>query len=105
MKYGLKPKHIDAIVKIFSGNPNISEAVLFGSRAKGNHKAGSDIDIALKGKINLKDVLFLHRLIDELNLPYKFDLIIFSQIKEPALIDHINRVGQTLYGKNFREYA
>ncbi len=99
MKFGLKEKSIIAIQEIISTNVNITEAVLFGSRAKGNFKNGSDIDLALKGELSLKDILSLMQKLDELNLPHKFDLIIYNHIKEPALIDHIDRVGKIIYKK------
>ena len=59
---------------------------------------GSDIDIALKGvNISLKDLANISARLDELELPYKFDLIVFDRIQEPNLTDHIQRVGVSLY--------
>jgi predicted nucleotidyltransferase len=70
---------------------------LFGSRAKGTYSNGSDIDIALKGgNILLNDRLDLSNTLEELLLPFKFDLIIYDRITESALIDHINKVGISL---------
>jgi type I restriction enzyme S subunit len=77
---------------------------LFGSRAKGNYKPGSDIDIALWGdELNAKDILSLHVSWNELELPYKLDLLNYTAIKEPALKEHIDRVGIELY-KTWKEY-
>ncbi|MBN2637466.1 MAG: nucleotidyltransferase domain-containing protein [Bacteroidales bacterium] len=68
--------------------------MLFGSRAKGNYNRGSDIDLTIKGdNLTLNDVLDLSIDLDDLMLPYKFDLIIYDRIKEKDLIDHILRVG------------
>lgn len=98
IKYGLLQSDIKKIVSIFENNERIAEVILFGSRAKGNFHNGSDIDIALKGKnLKLNDVLNASIEIDELMLPYKFDIIIYNKINENKLIDHINRVGISLF--------
>ena len=103
VNYGLGKSNIDAIVSVFSKNIKISTAILFGSRAKGNFSQGSDVDIALKGNgLNLDDLLNASLEIDDLLLPYKFDLIIFERIKEQALIEHINRVGIKLYEREIK---
>lgn len=98
MLYGLSDENLKQIVDVLSANPKIEELILFGSRAKGNYSNGSDIDIAMIGKeLKICDVTNALVLLDDLFLPYQFDLIIFSHIKEPALIDHINTVGISLY--------
>ncbi len=103
VNYGLGKSNIDAIVSVFSKNIKISAAILFGSRAKGNFSQGSDVDIALKGNgLNLDDLLNASLEIDDLLLPYKFDLIIFERIKEQTLIEHINRVGIKLYEREIK---
>lgn len=95
---GLTQEDIHQIIHVISQNPKIDEIVLFGSRAKGSHKPGSDIDLAFKGKaLNLDDILEASIGLDDLNLPYKFDLILFERIQEQALVEHINRVGISLY--------
>ncbi len=98
MPYGLKEEQIIKIKTLFAENHLIKKAVLFGSRAKGNFKPGSDVDIALMGsEISFNDLLFLHNKIDELNLPYKFDILIYDQIKDNDVIEHIKRVSVILY--------
>ncbi|MGB3226258.1 MAG: nucleotidyltransferase domain-containing protein [Desulforhopalus sp.] len=99
MKYGLSQQDIEEICKAFNLFPEIDEAVLFGSRAKGNYKSGSDVDIAIKGE-NIQHSC-VSRLSDILNeesrLPYYFDIVHFEQITEPELVLHIERVGKLLY--------
>lgn len=57
MKYGLRKDIIEKINTVFAVFPLVDEAVIYGSRAKGNLKNGSDIDISLKGdKLSLKEV-------------------------------------------------
>ncbi len=100
MKFGLEEHIIQGIMRIFEQQPKIDKAAVFGSRAKGNYKPGSDIDIALCGnELNAKDMLNLHLKWDELDLPYKLDLLDYTSIKEPALKEHIDRVGVELYSR------
>ena len=100
MKYGLSENTLTSIINCLSNFNSIDSAVLYGSRAKGNYKDGSDIDITLKGgNLTLNDVLKLENEIDDLLLPYKFDISIFHQINNLDLIDHINRVGIEIYSK------
>jgi len=103
MQFGLKDIDLEMLVIVFRENPKIEKAVLFGSRAKGTYENGSDVDIALIGdNLKLDDVIKLSLSIDKLDLPYKFDLIIYQRIKELKLKEHIDRVGKEIYisGKN-----
>ncbi len=101
-QFGLKKSTIESICKVLARFPQVKEAILYGSRAKGNYKVGSDIDLTLCGGDDLT-LQVLYRImdeIDELLLPYTFDLSIFHQISDPAVIDHIKRVGVTFYKYN-----
>jgi predicted nucleotidyltransferase len=90
--YGLDDRIIGDLKRIFSGYEDIDSVVLYGSRAMGNFRDGSDIDITLHGKgLTLKTVYALGDAIDELYLPYKFDISIYSQIDNPGLLEHISR--------------
>ena len=98
MPYGLQQKTIQEINTIFANYTNIDEAVLYGSRAKGNYKPGSDIDLTLKGKgLNLEQLNKISIDLDNLLLPYTFDLSIFHQVSNRDLIDHIERIGKKFY--------
>lgn len=97
-QYGLESAAFESIISVLSSNPKIREVILFGSRAKGTFHAGSDVDLALIGSaLNLDDILNASIDIEKLNLPYKFDLVIYERIKESALVDHIKRVGVVLF--------
>jgi len=77
--------------------PDVQQVVLFGSRAKGTAHPASDIDLALWG---IEDALRLEALaaeLDELPLPFKFDVTSYSAITNPSLCAHIDRVGRVLY--------
>jgi type I restriction enzyme, S subunit len=99
MKYGLSDSVIEAIQGVLEKNPRVDKAFIFGSRAKGNFKEGSDIDLALKGDLTAKDILDLNGKLEELNLPYKIDLVNYDRINEPALREHVDRVGTELYSR------
>ena len=100
MKFGLLDTVVEKIQNIFAENARVDKAIVFGSRAKGNYKEGSDIDISIKGQeLNFDDTLSLLRKLDELELPYEIDLINYHTIKEPDLKDHIDRVGIELYSR------
>jgi predicted nucleotidyltransferase len=97
-QFGLKQDTINQINQIFSTYPEISKAIIYGSRAKGNYKPGSDIDLTLVvDNINYHQLLEILNKIDDLLLPYFFDLSIFNSLNNPNLIEHIERVGITFY--------
>lgn len=97
MKFGLQDNTLKQIIHILSASPEVEEAILYGSRAKGNFKPASDIDITLKGNISLNDLNKISMALDDLLLPYTFDLSVFNQIENPDLIAHIKRVGKRLW--------
>jgi len=101
MDYGLSPDDILLIKKVFAANPKVYEVILFGSRAMGNYKAGSDIDLAVVSeRITFDDLLDLGTQLEALGLLYKFDLQNLREIKDPDVIDHIQRVGKVFYSIN-----
>jgi type I restriction enzyme S subunit len=100
MKYGLKEHAITAIQDVFAKYPHVENAILYGSRAKGNYRPNSDIDLTLKGKsLDLSTLFKIETDLDDLLLPHKIDLSIFHKIENKDLIDHINRMGIVFYEK------
>lgn len=97
MKYGLKQNILNDIRLVLGRFPDVEAAYLYGSRAKGNYKASSDIDLALKGEnLNLRELSNISLQLDDLLLPYQFDVSIYHQIDNDDLLNHINRVGVNL---------
>jgi len=96
---GLRQPDLDIVLSVLGEFPNVKEAIIFGSRAKGNFKNGSDVDIALKGEnINLEIVTNIsYRLNEETILPYKFDVLDYQSINNSKLTEHINRIGISVY--------
>ena len=107
MPYGLKDIELEKLSKVFAANERIERVVLYGSRAKGNYKPFSDVDITLEGaELTHTDLNRISLVIDDLLLPYQFDISIFHTLKNEALIDHIRRMGITIYEKKseWKEY-
>jgi uncharacterized protein len=98
MKFGLKQETIDKINAVFKNHSEVESAIIYGSRAKGNYRIGSDIDLTLNGGYLTSEVLSkINTEIDDLNTPYLFDISIFHKLKSPDLEEHINRVGLEFY--------
>ncbi len=100
MPYGLTDIELQKLHTIFASNERIEQVILYGSRAKGNYKPFSDVDISLVGNVlSRTDVNRLYTTIDESSLPYKFDISLFHSLKNEELIDHITRIGIVIYKK------
>lgn len=103
MKSGLNDETIEAIQGVLSQYRQVGQAILYGSRAKGNYRIGSDIDLTLVAaegeKLDLNLLFTIDDALDNLLLPYSFDLSILAEIDNPALVEHIKSVGQMFYKK------
>ncbi len=96
--FGLSEAHIQSINAVFLKFDNVQKAILYGSRAKGTFRAGSDIDLTLIGTdLNFSTLAKIENELDELNLPYMIDLSNFNQIGNPDLVSHIKRVGKVFF--------
>ena len=101
MKYGLKDATIRKIRSVLAAHPEVEQAVIYGSRARGDYKNGSDIDLTLRGKANLT-MRVLYRVMDELDdllLPYTMDLSIMESIDDLGVLEQIRRHGAVFYDK------
>jgi len=97
-KHGLDDKTVSQIGNVLERFPAVEKAVLFGSRAKGVHKRGSDIDLAIVGVgLTWRVLGKIEDALDDLLLPYKFSLIIYNDKTDPAVAAHIRRVGYSFY--------
>jgi predicted nucleotidyltransferase len=100
MRYGLKEQNIESICGIFARHPAVEKAVLYGSRAKGNFKPGSDIDLTLLGEtLTPEELGRIEEELDDLLLPYQIDLSIFRRIENASLREHIERIGVDFFRK------
>ena len=97
-EFGLPPATLDAVRHILAQVPAVQKAVIYGSRAKGTYRPGSDIDLTLFGDLLDLDILGqIAKRLEESPIPYQVDLSIFKLIDHAALRDHIERVGQVFY--------
>ncbi|MDK9718791.1 MAG: nucleotidyltransferase domain-containing protein [Trichlorobacter sp.] len=98
MQYGLREETIEKVCGVLSQHPSVEKAVLYGSRVKGTFKPGSDIDLSLHGAaITLNELGDIDSELDDLLLPYTFDLLIFDTLNHADLREHIVRVGKIFY--------
>lgn len=101
MKYGLPEATVEKICGVFARFQEVEKAVLYGSRAKGNYKAGSDIDLTLYGEqLTSRLCATIASELDDLLLPYTIDLSVFDELNHAKLREHIERVGVVFYQRD-----
>ena len=96
---GLTEKDLAQLRSVLEKFPKIEQALIFGSRAKGTYKPGSDVDLVIKGsELTLEAAARVSYLLnEETMMPYAFDVVQFESISSPSLTEHINRVGISIY--------
>lgn len=98
--FGLYPNSYKEILSIFQNHENIEKVIIYGSRAKGNYKEGSDIDFTIIGDLNYDEIIKLKHEFEDSNIPYLIDISIYNDLESKSLIEHIQRVGKTFYERN-----
>ena len=97
-RFGLKVDTIDKINAVFAQYSEIEQVLIYGSRAKGDYRKGSDIDLTIMGSsFAYRQLICVETEIDDLLLPYLMDISLFRHIDNPDLIEHIQRVGKIFY--------
>lgn len=92
--HGLEEKTVAQVVRVLANFPEIKKAMLFGSRAKGTYKRGSDIDLALTGEtLDWRTIGRIDSALDDIPVPYRFSLVRLSEQTDPEVAAHIRRVG------------
>jgi predicted nucleotidyltransferase len=96
---GLKEHQLDIIIKILKFYPEVERARVFGSRAKGNYKPYSDIDIAIFGPevTPMLAIDMKHHIEDATSFPYFVDFVDYAHLSNPDMKEHIDRVGIEFY--------
>lgn len=101
LDHGLPQHALERLRDVFRQWPQVERVILYGSRAKGTYRRGSDIDLCVVGEdLGVVDLLKLEGEIDDLLLPWKVDLSLRHQIADPDLLGHIERVGTSLYSRD-----
>jgi predicted nucleotidyltransferase len=99
--FGLSKQNIKIITNILGDYKNIEKAVIYGSRAMGNYKNGSDIDLTLFGdSLTLDDLAKIAGDCEDSKLPYMVDLSLFKQIENQDLKEHIEKYGKVFINVN-----
>lgn len=99
-KFGLTERDMNVFQNTFIRYPEVTKVYIFGSRAKGNFKPGSDIDLAVVNEgVSDKTLLQLANDLDESDLPYKVDILYTPDLQHPELKDHIDRAAIIFYEK------
>ncbi len=97
---GITDTELQKITSLLAQLPKVERAIVYGSRAKGCNRRFSDIDLTLIGEdLTQQDLCRIALQIDDLLLPYEFDLSLYSKLTNEALISHIDRIGKTIYRK------
>ncbi len=101
-RFGIYDKSFSLIVESFSKFPEIEKVLIFGSRAMGNYKKGSDIDLAIQGeKVDFNIISRLYgKLNEELPIPYFIDIVDFKTVESEELKKHILKEGKLIYEKD-----
>ena len=98
--FGLTDQEIQQLKAYLAAIPEIRRAWIYGSRAKGNYKAFSDVDLTLEGvALTRRHLLRLATQLHDSSLPYQFDLSLYDTLKNPDLLSHIGRCGRIIYAK------
>lgn len=93
----LKPDELAMVRAVFRDHPEVKSATLFGSRAKGIHHDRSDVDLVVTGHVEPLRAESIAAELDDLPLPYRFEVLPLEHIHDQPLLEHIKRVGILIY--------
>ena len=99
MAFGLPQKTITQLKSVFEKYPEITQVKIYGSRAKGHYRRGSDIDLAFFSKSEKDLSSNLSWELDDLSSPYLFDLVNYNTLNESPLKEEIDKYGKGFYNK------
>ena len=103
--FGIYPRSHKEILAIIQKYESIEKVIIYGSRAKGTQREGSDIDITLLGEIANEDFNKFLLELDDSYIPYKFDISIYNNLNSESLKEHIDRVGKIFYKKDDQRFS
>ena len=103
--FGLSNDIIRKIQTVLSTFPKIDTALIYGSRAKGNYRDDSDIDIALLGKdLSVENTVKpLVSKLEGIDCPHLFDITIYEKIDCPTVKKYVDEWGKIIYKKGQKE--
>lgn len=95
--FGLSDAALEGIRDVFTRHPKVSAVKVYGSRAMGTFRPESDIDLAVYGDVDGTELARVLGELDELPLPYFFDVLAYSSLTHSALRSHIDRLGRVIF--------
>jgi predicted nucleotidyltransferase len=96
--FGLTERDMQTLVSIFQKYSEVKSVYLFGSRAKGTFKPGSDVDLAVMNEgVSDKTIRAIKAAFEESTLPYSVDVAHLAAIEHRELKEHVSRVGVEIY--------
>ena len=99
-RFGLSERSYNELIDILTSVPEIEEARIFGSRARGDHSSASDVDLLLAGKLLTSHTLaVINDKLYESHIPYFFDTLLAEKVTNPKLLANIHRDGKVIYRK------
>lgn len=100
-KFGLSERTINELLEYFKSKPEIEKVMVYGSRAKGNFRNGSDIDFAVWTKDKSAYELRIEAELDDLETPYMFDVTDYKNLTHEGMKNSIDRDGMLFYKKGY----
>ena len=101
---GLPSEACDQVLAEIQKQTPVQRVVLYGSRALGRHRSGSDVDLCLTAPaMTLEQLLQLGAQLDDLLLPWSIDLQLDHLISHEGLREHIERAGVCLWQRHQNE--
>ena len=98
MEFGISSKDAEILNSVFKKFPQVKQVILYGSRAKGNFRENSDVDLVIaNSEIDRYSIGKILSEIDDSNFPYLVDIQVLNTIKNKELLDDIDRVGKILF--------
>lgn len=98
LPHGISQTVWNQIAAVLAAQPKITRVRLFGSRAKGQFRPASDIDLCIDAEgLSLSEKFALDHALDELLLPWKVDLVVWQMIDHTPLREHIERMGVAIH--------
>lgn len=96
-KFGLPERTVNELIAYFQSRPNIEKVCIYGSRAKGTYRNGSDIDFAIWLTDENDNIARIAGELDELPTPYKYDIINYKTLTHKGMKNSIDNDGMLFF--------
>lgn len=93
--FGLSQNAYEQIIDVVKNNSKY-KFKLFGSRARGDYKNNSDIDLAIFENVGKQDEFKIRNEMDLLDIVYMVDLVFVNQDTKQELLNSIEKEGVEL---------